>query len=476
MGIASISIKHKPKDQDVTIEITNAVDWSLKRALNAKSSMVDINLKNDWRKYVSSVGEFEFKEDDTIEIYAAMDAAIDTNTDLLMSTTIQQVSTVLSGTRRLLKLRCVDRTALLLNMLIAFSFTQETSPNIIKKIIKAFVNENEGIGTVIDADTSVEATRTDSSAFPAQDLSLVWKSAYEWIQEVSQVEFMNTAAELRAGPVETRNYIFWVDKDNVLHWTSPLQTGSTDIIEGAAGVYQISLNKSVFDVINMIIYNGGDDKTGHGIYYYQYNNDTTNADLRMRFVAMIDISREYKEELFQLDALTAESTLNGAIDSDDTTISLTDASSFPATGFAEMNGEVIEYTGKTSNDLTGARRGVFSSSASSHADDDRVRLADSYGDLSNSNYRTEVKRRSGIRAQNVLKGVAGLRWKGNIMLRGNVTFAIGDLINVISQSTGLGDGQLVRVIDIQYIFNSKGLVTNLQIEEDMKAIEAQGTT
>jgi hypothetical protein len=67
-------------------------------------------------------------------------------------------------------------------------------------------------------------------------------------------------------------------------------------------------------------------------------------------------------------ALELNTTLNGNITSTDTTITLTDASEFPTSGYIVIEkvdsttgaivSETIEYTGKSSNDLTGCTRGT----------------------------------------------------------------------------------------------------------------------
>jgi len=67
-------------------------------------------------------------------------------------------------------------------------------------------------------------------------------------------------------------------------------------------------------------------------------------------------------------ALELNTTLNGDITSTDTTITLTDASEFPTSGYIVIEkvdsttgaivSETIEYTGKSSNDLTGCTRGT----------------------------------------------------------------------------------------------------------------------
>ena len=53
-----------------------------------------------------------------------------------------------------------------------------------------------------------------------------------------------------------------------------------------------------------------------------------------------------------------ETTLNGNISATATTITLADASAFPTSGFIVIGDETIEYTGKSSDDLTGCIRGT----------------------------------------------------------------------------------------------------------------------
>lgn len=62
------------------------------------------------------------------------------------------------------------------------------------------------------------------------------------------------------------------------------------------------------------------------------------------------------------------SSLNGAINSAVTSIVLTDASAFPTVGFLSVDNEVISYTGKSTNTLTGCTRGADGTTAASHTD------------------------------------------------------------------------------------------------------------
>jgi len=69
----------------------------------------------------------------------------------------------------------------------------------------------------------------------------------------------------------------------------------------------------------------------------------------------------------------ATTTLNGAINDSVTTITLTDASSFSTSGSIRIEDEIITYSGKSSNDLTGCTRGTNGTTAVAHADTTAVR-------------------------------------------------------------------------------------------------------
>ena len=63
----------------------------------------------------------------------------------------------------------------------------------------------------------------------------------------------------------------------------------------------------------------------------------------------------------------ATTTLNGAITNSATTITLTDASSFPSAGQVRIGTELINYTGKSGNNLTTCTRGVEGTAAAAHS-------------------------------------------------------------------------------------------------------------
>ena len=74
----------------------------------------------------------------------------------------------------------------------------------------------------------------------------------------------------------------------------------------------------------------------------------------------------------QLNYDGVSTTLNGDITDSATTITLTDASSFNSSGKIKINKEIITYTGKSSNDLTGCTRGQNLTTAAAHTSGDTV--------------------------------------------------------------------------------------------------------
>ena len=60
------------------------------------------------------------------------------------------------------------------------------------------------------------------------------------------------------------------------------------------------------------------------------------------------------------------STLNGNINAAVTTIAVTSAANYPTAGTIQIGSELIDYTGKSTNNLTGCTRGAHSTTAASH--------------------------------------------------------------------------------------------------------------
>jgi len=73
-------------------------------------------------------------------------------------------------------------------------------------------------------------------------------------------------------------------------------------------------------------------------------------------------------------AITNETTLNGALNNSITTVTLTDSTQFPAAGTILIGTELITYTANnsTTGALTGCTRGTSSTTAATHTDNKKV--------------------------------------------------------------------------------------------------------
>jgi len=86
----------------------------------------------------------------------------------------------------------------------------------------------------------------------------------------------------------------------------------------------------------------------------------------VEFIRDFEFGTDVSDAIFVDSSLTftgVTSTLAGDEAADQTTITLADASSFSSAGAIKIGSEVITYTGKSSNDLTGCTRGVVGAAA-----------------------------------------------------------------------------------------------------------------
>ena len=76
--------------------------------------------------------------------------------------------------------------------------------------------------------------------------------------------------------------------------------------------------------------------------------------------------------------LVSEGVLNGAITDTATSLILDDATAYPTSGTIRINREIISYTGKSTNTLTGLTRAEWGTEASDHSDEDSVQICIAY--------------------------------------------------------------------------------------------------
>jgi hypothetical protein len=301
-----------------------------------------------------------------------------------------------------------------------------------------------GCVRAIDDTVAVAASSnaTVYQGFPIVDITKVWKPLYEWFQELGTTQFTNYDDETGVGDTlnYSRAFLLWVDKDNGINFFPADQTVDTALTVGSDEIYELSLEKSVFDSVNMVIYNVGEDMYGVGSIWYYFNENSEVSTLKMRYQPMTELidtllNKEYVEN----------------------------SGSFPAAGAGDSNRRFPTSYPYTPDFLTDANKWITQirgDSAETQADDD--------ADF-NTFLRYAAFWRGRAESIMITSLLSGLRYRGTITLRG-ILINPGDLVSVTDSYTGL-ETQKLRVIDVSQNVSSTQWSTTLTVEEDEQTVQ-----
>lgn len=393
--------------QDIT-EFTNVQN---KRGLQMKDAKMDISINNSKYRYKTG-GEPIFTPDGDFEIYADYEPITFASSQLLLSGQVQELSQSMSEGGMSTKLSISDKTTLLLSGVWGKNYTTQKVDEIIKNVIQSAPSA-QGLVTI----NNVASTRTDASAFPVYPIGKSMKPVIEWISDLSQPSVTG----------EDRAYLFYVDKDNDLHWFYPEQTTSGSIVEGTDEIYSASFKKSQDELVNMVIYNAGQDLRGNGNLWYEYNMTSKSNKLRMKFQPMIDIGRDlFKQEI-------------------------------SAGNLVEVSDGSFHYQGKQYN-RNGTVIPSWPNATAVSSDSD-------YNEAFREAQRVVARKQ----ATSYMNAFAGLKWKGSIELKGSNSYVAGDFLSIQLPTLGI-PVQAMRVWDVQQSFGNDGWITTLELREDDQAI------
>ena len=377
-----------------------------------------------------------FREGELIQIWADEAAAISTPTtaQLVMDGVIQSTKHRISGIGRVITIDAMDRTYMLLHGIWTKNYTNtafRTSPDIIKNVVEHLSGRNR---TYKITTSNVASTLSGGGAFKKIDYSIVGKSGYEIIKELSQPE--NTG--------DDRSYIFWINKDNDLYWTYPTQTSTSTIQEGQNNIYDFTASQGTWDVVNFVIFNAGTDMNNVGVLWYLYDENTDQPDLRMKYEPMTDIAKNLKEQ---------------------ERIHMSDRNISQGTdGYPDVYNYTFSWNSITESNrvLTETTTAEIASSDSDY--NDKFRLKCKYEGLKTARRITQ------------LHGQA--KTKLTIRMKGNNDFTTGQFLTFkttsggLKPSTGPGgtDIQRLRIHQITHQYNANGWMTTLNMQEDEKQI------
>lgn len=474
----------------VAENMTDSLDMNVGRGLDIKNNTVSVNLKNSVQsldsngdfvyKYVGDDGEVKFKENDQIKIYVRYTddmADVEDNVWDNSNTTppssdylkgvyyIQNVNNkhTIKGTG--IKLDCADKSFILFNRLLAEAFTISeavTAPEIIQKVIRFSSQKQGGVFTGTGGDSGVkydvdarlttetaggdgegdagfiQNTRRDVNekgeanavtTFPDIPFAKIWKPVYEWVGELSQIENLNTSAEMTGIRVYGRPFIFWVDENNKFHWVEANDTetaGDNITIGTTTGIISHGLNKSVFDVQNFIVFRGGEDFYGKGTLGYYIDPTTNVSSKKMRVVAMVDIAKLL---------IQAEITKGNLV--------------------ANTSG-TFTFSGNRYNKKAGAVTPEWTT--------DTFATDATY----NTALIVQIKKEATTKAENLVRGLSSARYKGNVDRKG-VHLTVGNLLIFNDTSSGIKETK-IRTMQLRDTINKTGWFTQQVLEEDSIAI------
>ena len=445
-------------------DITDAVNMNVGKGLAIQNNVLSFNLRNDWKNYVNSSDEINFEEEDQFKVYTKY---VDDNDDITVAWTVDSesyptssdligiyflkgygVQDSNSGTR--IKITAVDKTYILFNKVFSKSWKLDkefSAPELVQKIVRLSTQgsgqfSNNGVNYEIDARLVsnggyIQDERSDGSSFPVVEIAKVWKPIYEWMKDLSSVEYINDAEEIADEEyVYGRPFIYWVDEENRLHWEEPTYESSTSFVVGTDEIYGLNLNKSMFGNANMIIFNAGDGMEKRGIWSYYLDESSNIKGLQMKVVPMTHIARDLKKRDYQ-EGVPQEDRKDGGDGAGIPVYQYPLDTEYPLSACTFPDPHLTDYTSPSDIEDDGDYNGALKERA----------LYDA---------RALAKR--------ITSGLAHLKWKGSMEIKGS-KYTVGTLIDLTDERVGLKNEEL-RVMDVKHNMTSAGWFTTLSIEKD----------
>jgi len=441
MGVPYIAVRYRPDGNRTSwIDITEFITINPAKGLQATANTAEFDIVNVNNRFSTkppgASRDKWFLEDDDIEIYADWQPITYSQSQLIFSGNIIERNQKRGTSNRIISIKAVDRTFIILNKLWAKHYENTKPDEIIKQVIASTGKTKLRDGTIIQITTN--NVNPQGYDFEPVDYTVVYKPVYEILEELSQPGFLynNTL-----GRREDRSWIFWVDSNNDLHWQYPEQETNLTLTEGADKILNYNLTLTTFDVVNMIIYYGGEDWYGNEVLGYFLDLTSESSHLKMKLQPMRDIGTNVKDtELkFQMNA--------GKIVQDDSTPGalVWQEKRYTATYPIVPHFPLVDFYGNSVSDTVDS-------------------------DYKYNKYlRNWIRFLCNERARKITQKYGNPRYKGSIELIGTNAFTPGDLIKVTVESENLNNYKL-RIHDVQHNFTRNGWFTTLQLEEDEKAV------
>lgn len=262
--------------------------------------------------------DIRFNIDDRFTLWAKNDytgTELDTSNsspDLIFNGVLKEIS-FKDDTRFQCKLELVDSTYDLFNRLWGKTY-EDTTPNVVKNIVDfgAFTGDGTYIINTPTIDTGfpytsgIQGKRPDGTDFPTITYGNAHKPIFEFLDDLSQVEYTNNSIELNGNLICKRPFKYYIDRYNVFHWFYPTDTPNYELQYGATGtigsdtiyhrVLSDNLKLSQFGEVNFIIFKAGEDMGNVQILDYDLDPTAKALTTADGFRNWEHIAREMKLE------------------------------------------------------------------------------------------------------------------------------------------------------------------------------------
>ena len=276
--------------------------------------------------------------------------------------------------------------------------------------------------------------------FPIVTISKTWKPVFEWFGELVQPDFTNYEDEIGISktPYFNRSFLFYIDENNDAIFLPADDDVDLDLDLGEDDFRSFNLTRSVFDAINFVVYHCGSDMYNNGVLWYYYDEGSELSTLKMRYQPFTNLTEEMVKEDLKINP-TRNTTKTQDI-----------YKQFPATY------PISNWSFKALQNAWESRRNETITT--------QLTNDSSY----NNGLRKAVKESGLTKAMDLTRGLAGLRYKGAIALRGR-NIRAGDLVRVTNKYTGVYE-RLLRVLQVTHSISRNGFETTIDVEEDEKVI------
>jgi len=277
---------------------------------------------------------------------------------------------------------------------------------------------------------------SDGSAFPDIAMGKRFKPVSEWIEALSAPDVTNTSTETIATTYKCdRKMVSYIDEKNRFHWFYPddslvdynITAGTITATDFSDDIVDVKMKFATYDVINMVIFNGGKDMYGVGNLFYHYEPTSSSTKLKMKYVPMLDVSETFIEKEIGKTNLVASGT--GV--------------------YYLYNGERYARTAST---LTATFDGKAYTTDKGY----------------NDGFRAAARTACAGRAQQITKQRGNPRWKGSMRTRFS-NFQPGEVIKLTVPQLGIKNVKL-RINDVMHQIMQNSVTTSINLEEDDPAM------